>query len=96
MSGENNNSTIIECEDVLDVSLLVDFKALLEQAAEQDAPIVLEAAKLERIDAASLQLIYSFFEKVESNGGEISWSNPSEQLVSAAELLGMKDALHLA
>ena len=86
---------IIECNDTLDVSVVFDFKSILQQAVGHDMPVILDASKIQRIDAAALQLLASFFNELIETGQSISWRKPTEELKYAAELTGMKSALHL-
>jgi len=86
---------LIECNEALDVSVASDFKALLQQATSQNAPIVLDASQVERIDGAALQLMTAFFLEVEESGLNVTWRNPTEALQHAANLSGLNEVLHL-
>ncbi len=94
-NGDISSETLIECEDSLDVSVLTDFKALLAQAAEQNMPVVLDGSRIERIDAAALQLIYSFFIHAKDAGFSVSWRAPSDTVCNAARLSGVTEAMGL-
>jgi anti-anti-sigma regulatory factor len=67
------------------------LKALLS-----NEKIILDGKQVERIDAASLQLIYSFIEEARENGVDVAWRSPSEVLTHNAKLLGMEEALQLS
>ena len=100
MSTENEAvdsgmEVVIECNEALDVSLVSDFKVLLQQASGQNSPIVLDASLLERIDGAGLQLVTAFFQEAAESGLSVSWRNPTEALIYAADLTGLKDVLQL-
>ena len=86
---------LLECNDVLDVSVVSDFKALLHQASGQNSPIVLDASQLERVDGAALQLMTAFFLEAQESGLSVAWRGPSEALQYAADLTGLKQILHL-
>ncbi len=86
---------LIECDEALDVSVASDFKALLQQATSQNALIVLDASKIERIDGAALQLMTAFFLEVEESGLNVTWRNPTEALQYSAKLTGLNDVLRL-
>ncbi len=94
-TGAVGSEMVIECSEVLDVSLVSDFKVLLQQASSQNTPIVLDASQLERIDAAGLQLVTAFFQEAVESGLSVSWRNPTEALVYAADLTGLKEILQL-
>ena len=100
MSQKTQNTSsgaeiLIECNDVLDVSMLSDFKALLHQASGQNSPIVLDASQLERIDGAALQLMAAFFIESQESGLSVAWRSPSEALKNAANLTGLNQILQL-
>ncbi len=86
---------LVECNDVLDVSVVSDFKSLLQQASGQNSPIVLDASQLERVDGAALQLMTAFFLEAQESGLNVAWRSPSKALQWAAELTGLKQILHL-
>ena len=86
---------VIECNDALDVSLVSGFKVLLQQASGQNSPIVLDASQLERIDGAGLQLVTALFQEATESGLSVSWRNPTEALIYAADLTGLKEVLQL-
>ena len=86
---------LIECNEALDVSVAADFKSMLQQAASQNTPIVLDTSQLVRVDGAGLQLLTAFFLEAEESGLSVSWRNPAEALLQAAELTGLKETLQL-
>lgn len=86
---------LIECNDVLDVSMLSDFKTLLHQAAGQNSPIALDASQLERVDGAALQLMAAFFVEAQESGLSVTWRSPSDALKNAANLTGLDQILQL-
>ncbi len=86
---------VIECNEALDISLVSDFKVLLQQASGQNSPIVLDASQLERIDGAGLQLLTAFFQEAVESGLSVSWRNPADTLIYAANLTGLNDVLQL-
>lgn len=93
--GDSTEETLVECEDSLDVSVLTDFKALLSQAMEQKLPVVLDGSRIERIDAAALQLIHSFFISASNAKLSVCWRSPSDELCNAARLTGLTEAMNL-
>lgn len=86
---------VIECNEALDVAVVSDFKALLQQASGQNTPIVLDAAQVKRIDAAALQLMTAFFLEARESGLNVTWRNPTEALKYAANMTGLNEVLHL-
>jgi len=58
--------------------------------------LLLDGEQVERIDAASLQLFYSFIEEARVKGVDVAWRSPSDVLSNNAKLLGMEEALQLS
>ena len=57
--------------------------------------IVLDGAAIEKIDAAALQLCAAFFHDAAARKVQAKWLTPSEPLIRAAGLLGLKSQLGL-
>ena len=94
-AADSGMEMIVECNEALDVSLVADFKMLLQQASGQNSPIVLDASQLERIDGAGLQLMTAFFQEAAESGLSVSWKNPTDALINAVDLTGLKEVLQL-
>ncbi len=92
---EQGNEMIVECNDGLDITMVTDFKSILKQAVSQNLPIVLDAAQLERVDGAALQLLAAFFIEANESGLEVSWRSPNEAFLEAVQLTGMNSVLNL-
>lgn len=86
---------VIDCGDSLDISVMMDFKALILQALASEGEIVLDAANLERVDGAALQLLAALFNDASQAMRPIRWESPSEALVKASRLTGLDTVLHL-
>ena len=94
-SGPSDNGLMIDCNAVFDISVVTDFKAMLQQSLAGGQAIVLDASKVERIDTAALQLLTALCQDSVTKGVEISWVNPSESLTYAAKLMGLESVLRL-
>jgi len=92
---KSTKDTVFEIQAVQDISTVTaiqsDLKALLS-----NEKIILDGKQVERIDAASLQLIYSFIEEARVKGVAVAWRSPSDVLTHNAKLLGMEEALQLS
>ena len=90
-----SNTVTIQCEDVLNIAsvnlLHQDLKTALNDADE----IILKAANVERIDAATLQLFAALFHDSEKLGVSVRWDNPSEAVIYSAKVLGLDDLLKI-
>lgn len=79
---------------IQDISTVADAHSELKALLGNDK-VVIEAAQVERIDGASLQLLYSFIEEAKEKGVDVVWDSPSEALMNSAKLLGMVEALQI-
>lgn len=86
---------LIECGQALDITVVADFKALLQQAMSQGIPVVLDGSRIERIDCAALQLLSAFFIEARERGFQVTWQSPSQALQYAAKMTDLKDILCL-
>ncbi|MFO7602360.1 MAG: STAS domain-containing protein [Gammaproteobacteria bacterium] len=84
-----------ECGVVVDIARVGEVYQQLSLLLAQDDAISLNAAAIERIDAAALQMFASFIQEVSKRQRSIHWHEPSEALRRAAGLVGMKKALLL-
>ncbi len=85
----------IKLEGVLSIKNIQELKAKLDEALAQQKDIVFDAAKLERVDTAALQLMAAFAKKLHENGFSLTWSKPSHDIIDIAQLLAMKEAVSL-
>jgi ABC-type transporter Mla MlaB component len=85
----------IGCDEALEVTGARAFKARLEAALDSAGPLVIEAARLRRVDGAGLQLLVAFVREVNARGRVVTWASPSAELQAAAALLGLSAALAL-
>ena len=62
---------------------------------EHSAPVYIDAAKVERIDTAALQLLVAFLADRKARRRAVVWLECSEGLMRAARALGLAGALAL-
>ncbi|MCW8888028.1 MAG: STAS domain-containing protein [Gammaproteobacteria bacterium] len=92
--GSGNDSRI-DLAGKVDIASASELKQELTEALNQGGAITFVATNVERADGAGLQLLTSFVRELDDNHRELIWEEPSEQLVSAANIVGLKEALHL-
>ncbi len=85
----------IECSEVFDISVVTDFKAMVQQALADGSDLVLDGSHIERVDTAALQLLAALFRDSEHQGIKLSWKTPAEPLKYAARLTGLDGLLGL-
>lgn len=67
----------------------------LNEALTRALPVDLDAADLERVDAAGLQLLLAFVRTARERGLALKWQAVGSTLEAGAELLGLANALEL-
>ncbi len=83
----------VNCGETLDISRVSEFYTELEMIINQQKSIEFDVSEIERIDISGLQLLLSFYQKINSSGLGFHWKNPSENLLRSASLVGLEDAL---
>jgi anti-anti-sigma regulatory factor len=76
-----------------------DAALLLEQLmlhVEHSEPVYIDAAQVERIDTAALQLLVAFLQDRKAEQRAVVWLDCSEAMVRAARALGLSRDLALA
>ena len=71
------------------------FAALKKAASGGEARVTLDAAQVEKIDAAGLQALLAGRAVLLQAGKAVTWSGASPQLAAAATLLGLGESLEL-
>ena len=79
--------------EVTDISAL--FRRLEQALSATTSTLSLDAEGVERIDAASLQLLTVFYREAQELGYAIQWKKPSDALLRSARLVGLADRLGL-
>lgn len=81
----------------LEASLgIADTRTLYEQLGTVLAsrlPVTLDGGRLERLDAAAMQLLANFCRTVRAHGRGLTWQSTSPALQQAAKLLGLESLL---
>ena len=95
MSDDNKESQIINCQSSLDISIVSDLGNELKVALDSGQSIQLQAAEIEKADAAALQLLCAFFLDAQTHGIEVEWLEPSGSLLEAASISGLTEYLGL-
>jgi len=63
---------------------------------EQTAPVYIDAAQVERVDTAALQLLVGFLRDRKAEQRAVVWLDCSDAMVRAARALGLSGALSLS
>ena len=80
------------------VLCIVDAQTLYEKLSAVLAcatPVVLDGSRVERLDAAAMQVLACFCRAAHERGLAISWQSPSSGLQQAAQWLGLESILEM-
>ncbi len=92
----NENVHLVDLGDILEVGKIAGLYQRLEAALDVDeGAIELQAQRIERVDAATLQLLVVFRREATALGYSISWRGPSDSLRKAARNVGLTSSLGL-
>jgi ABC-type transporter Mla MlaB component len=80
----------------LGIEQVAELKGQLGQLLTEPKPIVVDAADVERIHGAALQLFCLFCRDRRAAGRDVEFARPSTTLRSAAALLGASTLLQIA
>ena len=88
-------TTTICCSPELDISGARDFYDTLLAALGAQSPVVFDAAQVERVDTAVLQMLCAFVRDAQAQGIAVQWRQPSPAVENAARLLNIRECLAL-
>lgn len=86
----------IDCGEALGIADVADLYAKLLATLAEGGPVNLDVSKLERIDAAAIQMIYAFSKELSVHGSTLSWSSPSDAFCRSVTLLGLAEQMNIA
>ena len=89
-----NSDNVFTIQATQDISTVTTIHSELKELLTNEK-VILDGGQVERIDGASLQLLYAFIVEAKDKNVEVSWSSVSDTLENSAKLLGMEDALRL-
>lgn len=78
---------------ILGVAQARALHAQLDQALTQPLPLVLDAGRVEQVDAAAMQVLAGFHRQLRVQGTVMHWHAVSRPLRQACQLLGLSHLL---
>lgn len=80
----------------MDIAQVESVRDRMNKTLEKEVSIIeVKAEKVERIDSVGMQLLLSFKAAIIESGKEMTLMKPSDDLLTAAELLGTTGLLKL-
>ncbi|MFK5894262.1 MAG: STAS domain-containing protein [Pseudomonadota bacterium] len=93
--SDNEHISEIIFDEVLDITMALQYHEQLNQLLNDQKQITLNAEKIERIDGAGLQLIVAFVIAADKLNMKVTWTGVSEIFKKNANILGVTDILEL-
>ncbi len=88
-------SGVVELEEMLTVAQAGDLQGVLLRELDGRAEVVVDGSRVERVDAAALQVLAAFSATLRHQGGQITWQRPSASLCEGVTLTGLGELLGL-
>jgi len=92
---EDSSLSVIECGEALGIADVGDLYAKLLTELAEGHTIRFDVSKIERIDAAALQMIYAYSKEAVKQGQALSWVSPSEAFMRSVNLLGLAELMNI-
>ena len=93
--SDNEQITEIVFDEIMDISMVLQYQEQLSQYLHEQKNISLNAEKIERIDGAGLQLIVAFIIAAGKLNLQVSWKGVSDIFKKNASILGVTEQLAL-
>lgn len=77
----------------IDITQVLEIRKRYSDSLVNAQDITLDGSKVQKVDAAGLQLLLSLFVTCQQKGIDVRWQNISDELVLAATVLGLESAL---
>lgn len=81
--------TVIDCGEALGIANVSDMYTRVLSGLAEGQSIQFDVSKIERIDTATVQMIYAFSKEAGKHGHVLLWQGASDAFVSSAKILGL-------
>ena len=97
-SGESSKDNVsFAFSESIDITCAAKLhEQLLSLLKSDDSVIILDGEKVERADAAGLQMLAALFKDAKKQSIDVQWYKPSDVLVNSSRLMGITELLGLA
>ncbi len=86
---------ILKLGQELTIQVIDEVRDSWLQELGQNGDLTIDAADLEQVDGAGIQLLLSLVQTIEARGNRIKWSGISDALSSGAKTVGLAENLKL-
>lgn len=93
--GSRKKPLQIDCEETMDISIAQKLHKQLLKALTEERSVMVNASKVERVDASILQMFCALSQAVRQQELSLEWQEPSQKFQDSARLLDLGDSLGL-
>ena len=93
--NKSKNESVLKLGNILGISDINELHKTLHDLIDTKRDILIDASDIQSIDTAVLQLLTAFCLKVNNNGYNIKWKNPTQTFIDRCCLLNLEELLKL-
>ena len=94
-SDNNFDKSVLKLENILSISDINELRKTLCGLLDNNGDIEIDASDVQSVDTAILQLLTAFCLKLDKNGHNIKWKNPTQTFIDRCCLLNLEESLKL-
>ena len=93
--NKNKSESVLKLDSILGISEINKLYKTLQDLKNVNHDILIDASGIQSVDTAVLQLLTAFCLKVNRNGNNIIWKNPTQAFIDRCCLLNLEEILKL-
>lgn len=94
-TNKDRNETVLKLDNILGISDIHELHKTLHGILNKESDILIDASDVQSVDTAVLQLLTAFCLKLDRNGYNIKWKNPTQTFIDRCCLLNLEELLKL-
>ena len=94
-AGSGADHPLVDLGNDLTISDAESKKIEFDHIIDDGLVVKLNAADVEQVDGAGIQLLAALFKQAKQNDLELTWGSVSKELMDAVELMGLKEYLNM-
>lgn len=93
--SDTKKNEVVDLPEQFTIATVSEVSESLLPLLENAAKATINCAQVVRVDAAALQLLASFVKTAKESHLEFSFSDPSQKMIEAAEVIGINEYLEI-
>ena len=94
-TNKGRNESVLKLDNILGISDIHELHKTLHGILNKESDILIDASEVQSVDTAVLQLLTAFCLKMNRNGYNIKWKNPTQTFIDRCCLLNLEELLKL-